>query len=270
MILQSVGRGGVNLRADVELVQALINAKIAQLRPLRPLRVDGQVGARTIAAIEEFQRRVVGTDSPDGRVDRQGRTIAALRRSSLTAGTRSKEPLGARQLEAPAPKWLSIAVGEAAWLPVAFTEDGQKEKAGEKRNNPRILEYLRTLPYLADIETSKGSQVYLSDVDETAWCACFVNWCMKGAGYTGYPSARAKDWLKFGRALEEPVPGAITVVYKTPKTSADRMTTGSGYHVAFYLSGVGASLTLYGGNQRNRVCEKNFAGWEVQGYRWPI
>lgn len=70
--------------------------------------------------------------------------------------------------------------------------------------------------------------------------------------------------------LDAPVPGAITVVYKTPKTSVDRKTTASGYHVAFYVSGTNASLTLFGGNQRNQVNEKSFAGWEVQGYRWPL
>jgi hypothetical protein len=44
----------------------------------------------------------------------------------------------------------------------------------------------------------------------------------------------AADWLKYGRALETPLPGAITVVYKKPKTRADRKTTSSGYHVAFF------------------------------------
>jgi uncharacterized protein (TIGR02594 family) len=270
MILQSVGRGGANLRSDVELVQTLVNKQIARLKPMRPLRVDGQVGPRTIGAIEEFQRRVIGMDAPDGLVDRQGRTLKSLANSTLTASTQSKIPLGARQADKPTPKWLSIAVGEAIWLPVAFAEEGQKEKATLENNNPRILEYLRTLPYLAKLETKQASGIHLSDVDETAWCACFVNWCLLNSVKSGYPSAKAKDWLKYGRALDTPVPGAITVVYKTPKTSVDRKTTASGYHVAFYVSGADASLTLFGGNQRNQVSEKNFAGWEVQGYRWPL
>jgi uncharacterized protein (TIGR02594 family) len=270
MILQSVGRDGANVRSDVELVQTLVNKHIALLKPMRPLRVDGQVGPRTIAAIEEFQRRVIGMDQPDGLVDRHGRTIKSLSKSTLAASTRPKVALGARQADKPTPQWLSIAVGEAVWLPVAFAEDGQREKASLAKNNPRILEYLRTVPYLAQLETKEGSGIHLSDVDETAWCACFVNWCLINSGKGGYPSARAKDWLKYGRALDTPLPGAITVVYKTPRTSADRKTTASGYHVAFYVSGTNASLTLFGGNQRNQVNEKSFAGWEVRGYRWPL
>ena len=65
-------------------------------------------------------------------------------------------------------------------------------------------------------------------------------------------------------------PGEITVVYNKPKDSADRKTTRSGFHVAFYVSGSGATLTLFGGNQRDKVCEKNFAGWKLEGYRWPL
>jgi hypothetical protein len=61
------------------------------------------------------------------------------------------------------------------------------------------------------------------------------------------------------------VPGAITIVYKKPKTSADKKITASGYHVAFYVSGTDTNLTLFGGNQGNQAMEKNFLGWELQG-----
>src|SRR5437588_2387359 len=77
-ISASVGQGGVNRRQDVVTVQTLLNLNLGHLTPLRPLAISGHADPATIAAIEEFQRRVVGTASPDGRVDPGGRTLAQL------------------------------------------------------------------------------------------------------------------------------------------------------------------------------------------------
>ena len=77
-ISQSVGRGGINRADDVKVVQELINNNLKKLPSLRPLDVDGDIGPLTIAAIEEFQRRVVGMAKPDGRVDPKGQTLALL------------------------------------------------------------------------------------------------------------------------------------------------------------------------------------------------
>jgi hypothetical protein len=75
-IVASVGRGGLNRTEDVLLVQELLNLHIRA--PQRPLVVDGVMSSRTIAAIEEFQRRVVTIHRPDGRIDPGDRTMAAL------------------------------------------------------------------------------------------------------------------------------------------------------------------------------------------------
>ncbi len=77
-ITQSVGREGINRAADVKIVQELINNNLKKLPALRPLDVDGKIGPLTIAAIEEFQRRVVGMAKPDGRVDPSGHTLGLL------------------------------------------------------------------------------------------------------------------------------------------------------------------------------------------------
>ena len=132
----------------------------------------------------------------------------------------------------------------------------------------RSANYLSTFPYLKSIWKDKEAGLTLADVDETAWCACFVNWCLIKSGRAAGPSAKAKDWLNYGTPLDTPVPGAITVIYKKPKPS----TTGfspSGYHVGFYVSGGTGRVTLLGGNQSNMVCQKTFVGHNVQGYRWP-
>ncbi len=77
-ITASVGKGGVNKRVDVLTVQKLLNQHIRSITPLRPLAENGRVGPATLGAIEEFQRRVVGLTTPDGRVDPNGRTLRAL------------------------------------------------------------------------------------------------------------------------------------------------------------------------------------------------
>ena len=71
----SVGRGGTNLKTDVKLVQTLLNnAKINE----KKLKVDGSVGAKTIATILKYQRKVVGLAKPDGKIDVDGKTFRML------------------------------------------------------------------------------------------------------------------------------------------------------------------------------------------------
>jgi peptidoglycan hydrolase-like protein with peptidoglycan-binding domain len=76
-ILLSVGKGGINRRDDVVLVQNLLNCFVMRLM-IPMLRVDGQAGPRTIAAITAFQTNILRLRAPDGRVDPNGRTFIAL------------------------------------------------------------------------------------------------------------------------------------------------------------------------------------------------
>lgn len=78
VITGSVGKSGLNHVRDVFTVQTLLNDNARKLSPLPMLPTDGIAGPRTIAAIETFQRRVVGMARPDGRVDRHGPTFQAL------------------------------------------------------------------------------------------------------------------------------------------------------------------------------------------------
>ncbi len=85
-IEQSVGKSGHNDKIDVKIVQAalnLIDSAAFQL-PVK-LAVDGEMGANTIAAIENFQKKIIRFLRPDGRVDPGGRTLRALKQH-LTKG----------------------------------------------------------------------------------------------------------------------------------------------------------------------------------------
>jgi peptidoglycan hydrolase-like protein with peptidoglycan-binding domain len=72
MIRNSVGKKGVNKKSDVQLVQEALNRSVTQ--PQQLLKIDGIVGLLTIAAIERFQKNIVGMPKPDGLVDVDGKT----------------------------------------------------------------------------------------------------------------------------------------------------------------------------------------------------
>jgi peptidoglycan hydrolase-like protein with peptidoglycan-binding domain len=92
----SVGAGGQNARADSVIIQVLLN--LNRPAPLPQIGVDGSAGPGTIAAIKEFQVRVMGSAAPDGRIDPGGGTLDALR-DGLPALTRP----------ARSPRWCSRA-----------------------------------------------------------------------------------------------------------------------------------------------------------------
>src|SRR5258708_7597584 len=89
---------------------------------------------------------------------------------------------------------------DVPWWTIAEKELGTKGVPGAKANNPRILEYLKTV----------GG----NPQDETAWCSAFVNWVMLKADYTASGSALARSWLRWGFPLVYPEQGAIAVFWR--------------------------------------------------------
>src|SRR4051794_5289495 len=73
----SVGKGGVNQKSDVTLVQHLLNSQVGALG-LAALAEDGGIGDNTNKAIIRYQQMVLGIASPDGRIDPGGGTWKAL------------------------------------------------------------------------------------------------------------------------------------------------------------------------------------------------
>ncbi len=117
-------------------------------------------------------RRTEAAWSRGIRCARRGRRIAGVRRCGV--GGVDRDTVAGRPLP---------------WLDIARREIGQKERKGLPAN-PRILAYIATFPYLADVPYPPQG-VPMSQTDETAWCACFVNWCLLRAGQRGGPSAKS-------------------------------------------------------------------------------
>lgn len=131
------------------------------------------------------------------------------------------------------------------WLDIARSEIGQKEISGSKHNT-RILEY------------HDATKLNASD-DETPWCAAFVSWCLEKAGIKSMNSAWARDYLAWGKVIDEPVLGCV-VVFKRGTNSG---------HVAFFLKDNGETIRVLGGNQGNMVCEAEYKKKDLLGYRMP-
>jgi uncharacterized protein (TIGR02594 family) len=148
---------------------------------------------------------------------------------------------------------------------------GQMEAPKLAAANPEITKYFQGLK--TDPSYDKKGKSY--DIDSTtagewnagvtAWCAAFVNWCLKQAGAPYLNYATAKSWLGFGQTVASPVYGCVTVIKPSQSTGS---TTG---HVAFYLRHKGNKIVLLGGNQRDEVRESEYPETWVQkdGYRWP-
>ena len=105
-IRASVGRGGRNESTDVSAVQKRLNDLMNS--PRIKLTVDGRSGPKTEAMIADFQKVVLGTAQPDGKVDPNGATIRALNDGS-------SEGKWARMSMAPP----GAPGGKGAWLHAA-------------------------------------------------------------------------------------------------------------------------------------------------------
>jgi uncharacterized protein (TIGR02594 family) len=250
-ITNSVGRQGRNNKADVDTVLHLLNLH-RRRKGLAPLPPSKKADAALIAAIEEFQRAALGAATPSGTI---------LPRTLETAVM--KTPLGTySEMCYSKPAWLAIATQEL--------ERGVREQSGLHRNEPRILEYLKTAPGLSrkvheDTKHQCAQVHHMSDVDETAWCACFVKWCLTEAGKsTSAGTASAQTWKHYGTQLSGPEVGAIAVIHRTPFDDSS-----SGWHVGFYVGGPKDAPVLLGGNQGNKVCFSQYFDLVEYHYRWP-
>lgn len=141
-----------------------------------------------------------------------------------------------------------------SWLRIAFAESssGVKEIPGNQ-HNPRILAYHQATSLKA---TS----------DEIAWCASFVNWCLREAGFTGTNSARARSFLNYGEpvALNDIRAGDI-VVFSRGNNPAQG-------HVAFFCEWRDVrkgTMNVCGGNQSNQVSITTYGIENLIGIRRP-
>lgn len=247
-IRHSVGRNGRNRPNDVGTVVHLVN--MHRRRTGRtPLKPRSKVDDELVEAIEEYQRNSL-RQRPTGVIQAASTDLACLR---LPLGT-----------------YVAKDYADPPWLKRACLEKrkGVKEEKGLNNNNKDILKYLSSVPMLGRI-TYKGREdnslgLKMDEVDETAWCACFVQWCLKEAGKPSGRGARAESWKHYGNQCA-PREGAITVIFRPPFSDSS-----SGWHVGFYVGGPPDAPVLLGGNQGNAVGFSQYYDLTAVYYRWPL
>ncbi len=149
-------------------------------------------------------------------------------------------------------KYLGYGSAAPEFFNIAARQVGVKENASPIVAHPKIVEYLSTVDDLSNLEKTS---------DETAWCSCFVNWCVEQAGLNGTNSAWALRWHDWHAGVPNGSerPGDIAVFTR-------HSSTGSGGHVSFFVrySDDKKNMLLLGGNQSQAV---RYSWYPVNGVR---
>jgi uncharacterized protein (TIGR02594 family) len=97
--------------------------------------------------------------------------------------------------------------------------------------------------------------------DATAWCAAFLNRILQLGGIKTINSARARDWLEWGREPtdDEFGPGVVVILERGEDSG----------HVGFLEDWDDTRVKLLGGNQGDAVSEAWFPMTRVLGWRIP-
>lgn len=143
----------------------------------------------------------------------------------------------------PASSWH----GPPPWMQIAISEQGTRE--WNPGDNPRIQQYL--------------ASVNIVGPDETSWCAAFVQWCLRGAGFQGANSGRASDWFRWGRPVAATY-GAIVLFQP--------LSAGASGHVGFLHALDQRNVWLLSGNSSNQVRIAAYPKDKLihtAPYRWP-
>ncbi len=239
----SVGKGGVNDKEDVKVVQSLLNGHGSSLV------VDGGCGSKTIKAIMIFQKNKLHFRNPDGLISAGGTTWKGL----LGNATPIVEEDTDEEDNTPAGGRVT-----PSWLAEAKRNLGQKATARMLKDDPYVSALFKEQGNVYN-EWAKFQTTFAAN-----WCAAFVSHCLRKGGQTplsGYDGVRAKKYQNYGRVISKPVYGAIAV-----------LTRSGGGHVAFVVDASGENLKnirILGGNQGNAVTVKDETLSNVLAYVVP-
>ncbi|MCI0557475.1 MAG: TIGR02594 family protein [Nitrososphaera sp.] len=137
-------------------------------------------------------------------------------------------------------------MADEKWLELARKELGTKEFPGAW-NNPKVVSYFT-------------DAVGIKRPDAIPWCAAFVGAMLTRAGKKSSGSLMARSYLKWGKKLTTPIPGAIVVFPRGKPPSG---------HTAIVERVTGKFVEVIGGNQSDAVTRKRFPIASALGWRWP-
>jgi uncharacterized protein (TIGR02594 family) len=130
---------------------------------------------------------------------------------------------------------------------IALSQYGTKGISG-KTHNPEVVRYFKD-----------SGHAWVVD-DETAWCAAFLNWCLKKGEYPDNGALNARSFLTYGKPTTKPEVGDIVVLWRISRD-------GPYGHVGFFVRATKDVVYILGGNQSNEVNIKAFPIDQLLGYR---
>jgi len=218
------------------------------------LGIHGQFAPSEAAAKPVTKRAAPKADpAAKGKAAPPAEESATPARSSAGGG----KPLALIKVEQRLAPWMAVAFREAT------TFAGKKEREfTETHNYHRLVTDGdraggRVIPIngkdgkpLKD----KGGNVLTktkfegaASLESTPWCASFVNYCLRDAGYA--PGRRHMSSYTFGEdkdlfvSVKQPIYGAIRFSHRK-----------NGGHVCFVYGTIGGKLVILGGNQSDQIC----------------
>jgi len=102
--------------------------------------------------------------------------------------------------------------------------------------------------------------------DETAWCACFINYCLKKSGYLNTGKLNARSFLDLPNAIVQPQLGDIMIFWRVAPDTVYG-------HVGFFINELWEDPDGYfilSGNQNNQVNIMEYPKLRLLGIRRPL
>ena len=87
-----------------------------------------------------------------------------------------------------------------------------------------------------------------------------MNFIVHECGLKGTNSASARSWLRWGKAIDDPIPGCVVVFWRGKPR-------GWQGHVALFVRETSTGIYVLGGNQNNKVCIKRYPKSRLLGYQ---
>jgi uncharacterized protein (TIGR02594 family) len=146
------------------------------------------------------------------------------------------------------PPWLRLAQQEAMM--------GREEIHGPLHNS-HILNYGKAVTHSVT-------------TDEIPWCSNFINWLFMQLDMPRTGSAMARYWLEWGIPLTSPALGCVAILSRGPLPQPGKEVIEAQGHVGLLTDMLEPnSVTLLGGNQGDKVCERTYPLDQLLDLRWP-
>lgn len=138
---------------------------------------------------------------------------------------------------------------------IIFENYALKELQGPEVNTPEIVNFFKEIGH-SWVKT-----------DETAWCAAFVNYVLKKAGFPYTGKLNAKSFLALGEQISVPRPLGSSKDFVDLVVLWRVQPGGWQGHVGFYIKERGNLIYILGGNQSNRVKISAYDRTRLEQYR---